>query len=273
MRQRALPALLAVLCAAFLLLMSHHPLLAPLVVFFLSTAITVALWEFLEIAKKKYFDFPLSISLVFSFIYSFSVFYQTTHASKIPLAQIVFSVFVFLSFMLAFFTTKNAISNLSINIFAFVYVVMSLSKIIELLYQEQGVILVFYLLLTTKVCDTAAFFGGYFFGKTKIFPFLSPKKTLEGAIAGILGSMALSFFFVLVLPLSFSRLLILSFFMALFAQAGDLAESLIKRDAEVKDSNQIPGLGGILDIFDSLIFTSPFLSFIYSLGLVYDYHH
>lgn len=273
MRQRALPAFLAILSAALLLLFSQHPLFAFFVVFCLALAISVALWEFLKMSQTKGYDLPIFLSVAASFFYPFAVFYEASFDSSLPLSTAVFCAYVFATFLLSFFVSKKAILNLAISVFAFVYVVMSLSKMIELLYQSEGIVLVVYLILTTKICDTAAFFAGYFFGRTKIFPNLSPKKTLEGVIAGFLAPMLLSFLFVFFLPLSLARLLLLSFLMAFFAQVGDLAESLLKRDAQIKDSNQIPGLGGVLDIFDSLIFTSPFLSIIYSSGFIYDHYH
>lgn len=114
------------------------------------------------------------------------------------------------------------------------------------------------------LCDTAAYFAGRAFGKHKLFPRVSPNKTWEGAIAGFLAAVVV---FVagraLVLPyLSLGSAVTCGVIVGLFGQLGDLAESLLKRDAGVKDSSAlIPGHGGVLDRFDSLMFVAPLLFF------------
>lgn len=110
------------------------------------------------------------------------------------------------------------------------------------------------------LCDTAAFHVGKVFGKHKLFPRVSPNKTWEGAIAGFVFAVAT---FVaaqyLVLPyLPVAGAIVCGTIVGVFGQLGDLVESLLKRDAGVKDSSTlIPGHGGVLDRFDSLLFVSP----------------
>ena len=114
------------------------------------------------------------------------------------------------------------------------------------------------------ICDSAAYFSGRAFGRRKLFERVSPKKTWEGAIAGFVGAvLAFVAAKALVLPyLSLSSAIICGSIIGVFGQLGDLAESLMKRDAGVKDSSAlIPGHGGILDRFDSLLFVSPLLFF------------
>jgi phosphatidate cytidylyltransferase len=118
------------------------------------------------------------------------------------------------------------------------------------------------ILATIWVCDSAAYFVGRALGRHKLFERVSPKKTIEGALAGFLFSLAaflLAKF--LVLPyLTWTQALVCGAIVGTFGQLGDLAESLLKRDAGVKDSSTIlPGHGGILDRFDSLMFVSPLL--------------
>ena len=116
--------------------------------------------------------------------------------------------------------------------------------------------------LSTWVCDTAALFGGMRFGKHKLAPAVSPKKTIEGAICGLLSSVLSGFVVYWILgmttPVSLRLCLITSFLAALMGQIGDLAESLLKRMIGVKDfSNLIPGHGGVFDRADSLLFSIP----------------
>jgi phosphatidate cytidylyltransferase len=111
-------------------------------------------------------------------------------------------------------------------------------------------------LVTPWICDTAAYFGGRFFGKHKFAPAISPKKTWEGAISGTLFSMitGLIFNFTLLRNENLFFILAVSFFIGTLGQLGDLVESLIKRGASVKDSGTLfPGHGGLFDRTDSLV--------------------
>ncbi|MFN0158074.1 MAG: phosphatidate cytidylyltransferase [Bacteroidota bacterium] len=114
------------------------------------------------------------------------------------------------------------------------------------------------------LCDSAAYFAGTRWGKHKLFPRVSPNKSWEGAVAGFI--FAIVTFVVarqVVLPyMDFSTAIVCGMIVGIFGQAGDLVESLIKRDTGVKDSSSlIPGHGGVLDRFDSLMFVSPLLFF------------
>ncbi len=112
------------------------------------------------------------------------------------------------------------------------------------------------------VCDSAAYFGGRAMGKHKLFERVSPKKSWEGAVWGFIGALATAvaakYLFLSYLTLGES--VVMGAIIGLFGQLGDLVESLLKRDVEIKDSSRlIPGHGGILDRFDSLLFVSPIL--------------
>jgi len=127
---------------------------------------------------------------------------------------------------------------------------------------NQGGFLIISIFATIWICDSAAFFGGTAFGKHKLFLRVSPKKSWEGAIFGfVFAILAMILAKNLVLDfLSLTDALIIGIIIGTFGQIGDLVESLIKRDAGVKDSsNLIPGHGGIFDRFDSLLFSAPFI--------------
>jgi len=123
---------------------------------------------------------------------------------------------------------------------------------------EYGQALLWTVLIGTWASDTFAYFTGYFLGKHK-FCSVSPKKTWEGTIGGYLGSMSLVILlahYVLGIPQFQAHLM--GLVIAVSAPVGDLVESVIKRSFEVKDSgNLFPGHGGVLDRFDSLLFTAP----------------
>lgn len=123
----------------------------------------------------------------------------------------------------------------------------------------DGWIWLIFMFAATWACDTAAYFLGRAFGKRRLAPVLSPKKTLEGAIGGLVGSLLIAGIFTFIYPfLSIPKLLLLGLLLAVAAEVGDLLESAFKRQAGVKDSSTlIPGHGGILDRFDSALFTAP----------------
>jgi phosphatidate cytidylyltransferase len=113
--------------------------------------------------------------------------------------------------------------------------------------------------------DTAAYFSGRVLGKHKLFPRISPKKTWEGAIGGALFSMALGIVFEIYLPRAEFSWIVVAAIVSVFAQFGDLVESMFKRSREIKDSGQIlPGHGGFLDRFDGIYLSLPVIYFYFS---------
>jgi phosphatidate cytidylyltransferase len=163
---------------------------------------------------------------------------------------------------------ETPLFNISILVFSFVWLGLMLGSLSELRnLPDIGFKITLALFLSVWICDTGAFFFGKKFGKKKILPDVSPKKTWVGTIAGFICSVI----FLLILnqfgyfPELFTLIdiLVLGIIAGLFGQFGDWAESLLKREAGVKDtSNILAGHGGILDRFDSLTFAAP-LTLIY----------
>jgi phosphatidate cytidylyltransferase len=134
----------------------------------------------------------------------------------------------------------------------------------------SGLWLVCFPLVVTWVCDSAAMSGGRAFGGPKLSPVVSPGKTRSGAVAGVVGALLVApIFSAWVFPrwqvdLSLGRALAIAAVLSIVGQVGDLAESLFKREAGVKDSSQLlPGHGGILDRLDSLYFVMPVTAAMY----------
>jgi phosphatidate cytidylyltransferase len=135
-----------------------------------------------------------------------------------------------------------------------------------------GTWLVFFPMVVIWVCDSAAMSGGRAIGGAKLAPTISPGKTRSGSLAGVLGGLLVApIFAYLVFPrvgvnASVVELLVIAVLISVLGQLGDLAESLFKREAGVKDSSLlIPGHGGVLDRFDSLYFALPLAAFCYTL--------
>ena len=107
--------------------------------------------------------------------------------------------------------------------------------------------------------DTFAYFTGKFFGKNKLYPEVSPNKTVEGAIGGIIGSTVLSVIYFNYLSINkYFYIIIFSVSASVFSMAGDLTASKIKREYGIKDFGKfLPGHGGIMDRFDSVLFVAP----------------
>ncbi len=178
-------------------------------------------------------------------------------------------LFTVLLFAFELFRNKgSAILNAGTTLMAVMYIGLFAGSLVSLrefyprigsLYNQGGYIIIS-MLSAIWVCDSAAFFGGTKWGKHKLFPRVSPNKSWEGALFGfVFAVLTMIAARALVLDfLSWPATIMLGVIIGTIGQMGDLVESLIKRDAGVKDSsNLIPGHGGIFDRFDSLLFTAP----------------
>jgi phosphatidate cytidylyltransferase len=170
---------------------------------------------------------------------------------------------------------------LSLTTFAFAYLGVLLSFVVQLRLLgpggSQGIVALASLLIVTKLSDIGAYTVGRLVGRHKLAPLLSPGKTIEGTIGGLLfaqlGAWFCGAFLVpeLAGPSGGNRggWAIFGLAVGFFAIAGDLAESLLKRDAQRKDSSTwMPGFGGILDILDSILVAAPAAYLCWLIGLV-----
>ena len=129
----------------------------------------------------------------------------------------------------------------------------------------------FLIFIGSWITDTCAYFSGMLFGKHKLAPTISPKKTVEGAAGGALGTMLVMTVYALCVKhfaavnLNLPGVIILGILCGIFSQTGDLCASIIKREHGIKDFGHImPGHGGVMDRFDSLIFVSPIVYYFIS---------
>ncbi|MDX2082170.1 MAG: CDP-archaeol synthase, partial [Terrimicrobiaceae bacterium] len=156
------------------------------------------------------------------------------------------------------------------TVFGVVYTVIFFGFIARLLYVRadgNGVFLVLFLIMVTKFSDMGAYVFGSLFGRHPFAPHISPKKTWEGFFGALATALLASFWLYAWMPeklsaFRFDDIVILGLLLGFAAVIGDLAESIVKRGANQKDSSRVlPGIGGTLDLIDSLLFTSPLLFF------------
>ena len=151
------------------------------------------------------------------------------------------------------------VDSIAVNFLGLIYIGWSMAHLIAFDGLPDGRLLVLYLFVAIWSSDSGAYFIGRFMGKNKLCPKVSPKKTREGSIGGILTTcvllVLLNSYFKL-LPMS--AVLVIAVFVSIIGQVGDLIESIIKRYYGVKDAGKlIPGHGGILDRFDSVMLAAP----------------
>lgn len=176
---------------------------------------------------------------------------------------------------MAFIVLKHKRYNIidaGVTAFGIVYVPFLMSFLILIRNMDYGSILIWLIFIGAWGTDTMAYTFGRLFGKRKIIPEISPKKTLAGAIGGILGCVALMLAFgvlctnYLHMNLSYIVLVILGLCCGIISQIGDWCASAIKRYVNIKDfGNIMPGHGGVLDRFDSILFVAPVVYYVMQL--------
>jgi phosphatidate cytidylyltransferase len=220
--------------------------------------------EYLLVLKK--YEPHLYISLAMSVAFFILLFFDND--STLTAFCALSMLFVLFVFEVVKGNVSNCIARISTSFLGSFFLPLSLSYLIYIRQLQNGMEFIFFLFITTWVLDTAAFFFGVKFGRHKLAKNVSPKKTVEGAVAGIIFGIltaVLCRFIFMSGFLTVYQSAIAGFIIALTGQFSDLAESLFKRDSGVKDSGAIiPGHGGFLDRFDSYLFAAPALYYLLS---------
>ncbi|MEM8727388.1 MAG: phosphatidate cytidylyltransferase [Chlamydiota bacterium] len=265
-------AFLAILACA--LSFSYVGMIKWFIALFASGIGALGIWEFCRLSRLNTQSGLTKLSIAIGFLTVLGFFVSTfdRRLSLLPFMLIFFGILAI--FLYRFDKISGSIDSIAKSIFAIFYVAIPIGLILKILYLHsscrmghEGRVWLLYLLVVTKMTDVGAYFGGCLIGKRKLAAEISPGKTINGAITGFLSALFFSFLFYLAGPfidnfeLTLGQSLWLGALLGLLGQVGDLGESLLKRDAGVKDSNHLPGLGGILDMLDSLLFTTPVIYF------------
>lgn len=261
MKQRVLSgAILVVFFAAVIVFNRSFPLALNIVVALISATAVLELIRALGLLRKWFLCAPALLT-----------------AAVVPFCQNDWEFPVYCLFTLWIFSAmivyhqETTFKEVGMLYSMVVLIPSALQTLVSLrdLSENHGMFYVLIAVLSAWVADAGAYFAGTFFGKHKLCPTISPKKTVEGAMGGVVvnvivmllcGVLFTEFYYQGAARASYLVLGIIGFFGGILSILGDLSFSLIKRSCHIKDFGQvIPGHGGILDRFDSVIFTAPFV--------------
>lgn len=222
---------------------------------------TLGMTELLKMKKLSLFSMPGLLSMLL--MWSLFIQEHWLEISFLNISKAELSFFLVILLLLGTVITRNhftfddagfvIVSALYVG-FGFHYFMMTRH------IPEDGLAILFFIIFTIWATDSGAYFIGRTFGKRKLSPYISPNKTIEGSFGGVGAALLLGGLFQLVYPTFDSWLIVVTVTLvtSICGQLGDLIESAFKRHYEVKDSgNILPGHGGILDRFDSLLFVMP----------------
>jgi phosphatidate cytidylyltransferase len=220
----------------------------------------VSYYEFWLFVKNKDINANLTLGVI-----SVGLLITNTFKNFIDFYSLLILILVILTITELFRNKGSAIFNIGSTLLGVLYFGLFASALLAIreFYQvdyEHGGLLIISIFASIWFCDSAAFFGGSALGKHKLFPRVSPNKSWEGALFGLLFAIIAMVIskVVIINFLTWVDVIAIGLIVGIIGQIGDLIESLFKRDASVKDSsNIIPGHGGIFDRFDSLLYSAP----------------
>lgn len=253
-----------VIFVALLIAFSQLAIMQVVITAVISLACAVALWEYSNLSFAKGIIISKKTMIVLGVLQIVGSYFYILFPDLYIVPQILIITAALVLFVAHFKDPSDSLSNVATGFFGICYIAIPLSFMLQILYVDHGQDgrwWLAYLIVVTKITDVGAYFVGRLWGKRRLAPVLSPKKTIEGAVGGlilaIIFSVCAKLFFLEGFQMSMLSAVLLGAALGIFGQIGDLAESLFKRDASFKDSNKLPGLGGVLDLLDSLLFTTP----------------
>lgn len=261
---------IAITISAFLIGFANNALVNFFLVIVVAILTGIGVWEYAKLAEAKGIK-PATKLMVIVAVLEVMAFYAALAYPAWSKYILPVTVFGFISFFLVHFRKcENALVHVAVEFFGVCYLAIPFGFMLAILYPPAGTgdgrFWLLYLIAVTKVTDIGGYVFGSLFGKTPLAPHLSPRKTIEGSFGGFFCAILLSMFLASISHLMGTKLTLfngiwLGLLIGIFAQLGDLAESVLKRDANVKDSNKLPGIGGVLDLVDSMLLTAPVVYF------------
>lgn len=258
MRTRTITAIIALIIFIPIVVIGSLPML--IAVYLLALT---ALYEILKMNRIHIFSIPGILSLI---ALSIVIMPRADYSYVTVITDAQVDMIIVMALLMLSFTviSKNRFSfvDMGFCVLAVAYIGIGFMYFYET--REAGIIFILYALLIVWMTDTGAYLAGRTFGKRKLWPQISPNKTVEGFIGGILSSVLLAVIFSLfglIDNLPIYLLMIYTMILSAAGQLGDLVESALKRHFDVKDSGHLlPGHGGVLDRFDSFIFVLPLMN-------------
>lgn len=225
----------------------------------------IGYYEFLKMNRTDIYSLEGIIGLVstLSLILIHNSYIVFKDFNSLPIILITFILYLILIVI-----KKNKITFMDISYYlaGILYIGFGFAVMLETRLDNNGLATTLFILILIWVTDSGAYFTGKYLGKNKLWPEISPKKTIEGSIGGIILAMvsALIANYYLNITDSYFQIVLVSILISTVGQVGDLVESALKRSKDIKDSGDLlPGHGGVLDRFDSLIFIFLFLNILH----------
>lgn len=224
--------------------------------------ISLGLYEFFTLIEKKGIPMYKYFGTVIGIVIPLSIYcrFELTRGWELLFIAVALLTLFVLQFSRR--ENTNAVVGISTTMFGLLYIAWFFSFMIKIKLLPSGTALVACLLLVTKGADIGAYLTGMRWGRHSLIPRISPNKTVEGTLGGVFfgiaGAVASKFFLPAYPIFSWPNMIVLGIVLSGLGMLGDLSESLIKRDCSTKDSSSVfPGMGGVLDVIDSLLFTAP----------------
>jgi phosphatidate cytidylyltransferase len=224
--------------------------------------IIAGLYEYFLMLEKKGIKIYKYFGIGMGAVIPLSIMFRFEPTKSWELLFIVLALFFILLMQFKRRDSSGVIVDISTTLFGILYVSWFFSFIIKIRYLAGGFGFLVALLLMIKLGDIGAYLIGSRWGKRPLMPHISPKKTVEGSLGGLFFSVLGALISKPFLPFDYGQLFLVALGLGVLGQLGDLSESLLKRDCQIKDSGSIfPGMGGVLDQIDSLLFTAPVFYF------------
>ena len=264
MKQRVLTAVVGVPVLLLLIYLGGLPFAA-----LVAVLMAAGTYEFYQMVHKEC-HFLLGAVLISEAVLLLGVYLEWNNWASVGLMSAFLLIFIYAIWR---FPQIN-INDMAMNFLAVLYIGWTLAHLVAIERLTDGTTLLFYLFVAIWCSDSGAYFCGRFMGRHKLAPHVSPNKTVEGAIGGVITTVAALLLVNMVVKLcAVEEIIVMGIVLSLVGQIGDLVESMLKRFVEVKDSGHVlPGHGGILDRFDSLILAAPFLYYTIVVLSFFGYH-